>query len=58
METCLNKQGWTAVGTSEACVVAGGIDKGAQEAIYMIGYVLGLVAKAVTKAYFFIKDML
>lgn len=58
METMLTiSKGWTAVTLTEACAVAGGIDKGAQEAIYMFGYLLGVVAKAATKVYLYIKGI-
>lgn len=53
----MNKKGWTAVPAAESCAVAGGIDKGAQEAIYMFGYLLGVVAKAATKVYLYIKGI-
>ena len=33
------------VSTEACCAVRGGLDKQAQEALWMIGYVVGLVAK-------------
>lgn len=33
------------VSTEVCCAVRGGLDKQAQEALWMIGYVVGLVAK-------------
>lgn len=50
--------GFVRVNADEAMVIRGGIDKQAQEALYMVGYVIGVLAKVfvsfwtVVKAWF------
>lgn len=39
------KIGFTALCEADAAVLRGGVDKQAQEALYMIGYIVGIVAK-------------
>ena len=41
---------------SEAALVWGGIDKKAQDALYTIGYVLGIVARFISALFLFKKD--
>ncbi len=40
-----NLYGLVPVNSSEAVRIVGGVDKGAQEALYYIGYLLGVAAK-------------
>lgn len=48
-------QGLQAVSSNEAVCVIGGIDKGAQDALYVIGYVVGIIAKVFTSIFKLIK---
>lgn len=41
--------GFAPVGMQEAAFVLGGVDKRAQDALYTIGYVVGIVVRLFTK---------
>lgn len=41
----LEKYGFSALCEADAAILRGGVDKQAQEALYMIGYIVGIVAK-------------
>lgn len=41
---------------SEAALIWGGVDKKAQDALYTIGYVLGVLAHFIGALFFFKKD--
>ncbi|MBQ7575732.1 MAG: hypothetical protein IJT26_04280 [Bacteroidales bacterium] len=43
--------GLVAVSANEAAAVFGGVDKGAQETLYIIGYVIGVIAKVFTSIF-------
>lgn len=47
METHLKNIGLCCISNSEAVNVFGGVDKKAQDALYTIGYVLGLIVSYV-----------
>ena len=47
--------GLSAVSQNEAATVFGGVDKGAQETLYLIGYVIGVIAKVFTSIFSLIK---
>ena len=47
--------GLTAISSQEAATVFGGVDKGAQETLYLIGYVIGVIAKVFTSIFTLIK---
>jgi hypothetical protein len=42
--------------TQEAALVWGGIDKKAQDALYTIGYVIGIIARFIGALFLFKKD--
>jgi len=42
---------------ADALVLRGGVDKQAQEALYMIGYIIGVVAKVFVSIYTLIKTI-
>ena len=42
--------------TQEAALVWGGVDKKAQDALYTIGYVLGVIARFIGTIFLFRKD--
>ena len=44
MDQKFNSFGLQCISDSEAAYVLGGVDKGAQDALYTIGYILGLIA--------------
>ncbi len=44
----INGTGLVALSCNEAAMVFGGVDKGAQETLYIIGYVIGVIAKVFT----------
>ena len=39
------------MGADELCAVRGGVDKHAQEALWMIGYVVGIITKVFTSIF-------
>lgn len=43
--------GFVALDECEAAAVRGGIDKGAQEALYLIGYAVGVVCRLFVKLF-------
>ena len=43
------------MGADELCAVRGGVDKHAQEALWMIGYVVGIITKVFTSLFSLIK---
>ncbi|MBQ7639985.1 MAG: hypothetical protein IJS91_03235 [Bacteroidales bacterium] len=43
------------MGADELCAVRGGVDKHAQEALWMVGYVIGIIAKVFTSLFSLIK---
>lgn len=43
--------GLAPVSQEEAIRVIGGIDKGAQETLYLLGYVVGIIAKLITSLF-------
>ncbi len=43
------------MGADELCAVRGGVDKQAQEALWMVGYVVGIIAKVFTSLFSLIK---
>ena len=43
--------GIVAISDEEALSIVGGVDKGAQDALYVIGYVIGVVAKVFVSLY-------
>lgn len=45
------------MGTDELCAVRGGIDKHAQDALWMVGYVVGIIAKVFTSLFSLIKGL-
>ncbi len=45
MKNSLELRGFTLLDECEATAVRGGVDKQAQEALYMIGYAIGVVVK-------------
>ena len=47
--------GLSAMTPNEAATVFGGVDKGAQETLYLIGYVIGVIAKVFTSIFSLIK---
>lgn len=51
----LNATGLVALSCNEAATVLGGVDKGAQETLYLIGYVIGVIAKVFTTIFSLIK---
>ena len=57
MERFDRHPGLAAVDPCEAVYIAGGIDKGAQDALYMIGFALGYIVKTATKIYLFFKSI-
>lgn len=57
MEKNILSCGFTAMTASDAAVLRGGIDKQAQESMYMIGYVIGVVAKFFASIYTFVKTL-
>lgn len=42
--------------TQEAALVWGGVDKKAQDALYTIGYVIGIIARFIGALFLFKKD--
>ncbi len=44
-----------AMSEQEAICIVGGVDKGAQDALYMIGYALGVISKVFTSIISLIK---
>lgn len=40
-----NLFGFTAIDEKEAVIIVGGVDKGAQEALYAIGYAIGCAVR-------------
>lgn len=44
------------IGINEAALVWGGVDKKAQDALYTIGYVLGVVARFIGTLFLFKKE--
>ncbi|MBO4570407.1 MAG: hypothetical protein J5699_00590 [Bacteroidales bacterium] len=51
----LNVTGLVALSGNEAAAVFGGVDKGAQETLYLVGYVIGVIAKVFVSIFTFIK---
>lgn len=47
----LNINGFSPVTQDEAIRTVGGIDKGAQETLYLLGYVVGIIAKLITSLF-------
>ncbi|MBQ0024658.1 MAG: hypothetical protein KBT00_02900 [Bacteroidales bacterium] len=47
--------GLTPVGMSECAFILGGVDKRAQDALYTIGYIIGMVVKFVVALFSFNK---
>ena len=43
------------MGADEVCAVRGGVDKQAQEALWMVGYVVGIIAKVFASLFSLIK---
>ena len=50
-----NEFRFIALSEEEAICVVGGVDKGAQETLYMIGYVVGVISKVFTSLISLIK---
>jgi len=48
METIFNISGFTSIEAHEASLVFGGVDKRAQDALYTIGYIIGVIARLLT----------
>jgi len=46
-----NINGLVPVSQEEAISAVGGIDKGAQETLYLIGYVVGIIARLITSLF-------
>lgn len=51
MKKELAMHGFVALDECEAAAVRGGIDKGAQEALYLIGYAVGVVCRLFVKLF-------
>lgn len=51
----MTKHGLIAMSEAETLSVVGGIDKGAQDALYMIGYVVGVIARVFTSLFSLVK---
>lgn len=47
--------GLTAMDEAEMLGIVGGVDKGAQEALYMLGYVVGVIARVFTSLFSLLK---
>jgi len=47
--------GFLAIEETEALCVVGGVDKGVQETLYLIGYVVGVIVKVFTSLFGLIK---
>jgi len=45
MNTNFNFKGFTSIEATEAALVLGGVDKRAQDALYTIGYILGVIVR-------------
>jgi len=46
-----------AIEEQEASYIIGGIDKNAQDALYLIGYAIGILARLAVKVYLAIKGL-
>lgn len=55
MNNVLNINGLVALSEHEAAMVLGGVDKRAQDALYTIGYVLGVVVRFLGSIFAFTK---
>ena len=53
MRTDITTYGMTPVGAEEAAFILGGVDKRAQDALYTIGYVIGVLARFFVKLFTF-----
>ena len=47
--------GLVPMGATELCALRGGVDKHAQEALWMVGYVVGIIAKVFASLFSLIK---
>lgn len=47
--------GLVPMGAAELCALRGGVDKHAQEALWMVGYVVGIIAKVFVSLFSLIK---
>ena len=43
------------MGSAELCTLRGGLDKQAQEALWMVGYIVGIITKIFTSLFSFLK---
>ena len=43
------------MGSAELCTLRGGLDKQAQEALWMVGYVVGIIAKVFASLFSLLK---
>ena len=57
MKSRITLAGFTALNDAEAVALRGGIDKQAQDALYMIGYVIGVLAKVFVSIYTMVKTV-
>ena len=55
--TLTSVRGLVALDAAQAACIAGGLDKGAQEALYMIGYAIGYVSKLISKIYLYFRNL-
>lgn len=51
------QSGFTALCEADAVILRGGVDKNAQEALYMIGIVVGIIAKVFVGIFGLIKTL-
>lgn len=55
MNNVLNINGLVALSEQEAAMVLGGVDKRAQDALYTIGYIIGVVVRFLGSIFAFTK---
>ena len=55
MKTELSLCGFSPIDMEEAALVIGGLDKRAQDALYTIGYIIGVVARFFVSLFAFLK---